>query len=64
VPVCESCDIIFNWARTAFFHIIQLFGAVDSLFNDVLSSSDYIMSNERMKVNNELERIWTEVVVA
>jgi hypothetical protein len=35
-----------------------------SLFNDAFSISDYITSNERMIVNNELERMWNEVVVA
>jgi hypothetical protein len=39
-----------------------------SLFNDAfsISISDYIASNERMRmiVNNELERIWKEVIVA
>jgi hypothetical protein len=34
-----------------------------SLFNDAFNSSDYIASNERMIVNNELERIWKEAVV-
>jgi hypothetical protein len=33
------------------------------LCNDVFSSSDYIASNERMLVNNELERMWKEAVV-
>jgi hypothetical protein len=35
-----------------------------SLFNDTFSSSAYIASNERMIVNNELERMWKETVVA
>jgi hypothetical protein len=35
-----------------------------SLFNDTFSKSDYIASNERMIVNNELERKWKEAVVA
>jgi hypothetical protein len=37
---------------------------VYSLFNDVFSISDYIASNERMIVNNELGRMWKEAVVA
>jgi hypothetical protein len=35
-----------------------------SLFNDALSISDNIASNERLIVNNELERKWKEAVVA
>jgi hypothetical protein len=37
-----------------------------SLFNDAFSSSDYTASNERMRmiVNNELERMWKEAVLA
>jgi hypothetical protein len=35
-----------------------------SLFNDAFSISDYTASNERMIVNNELERMWKEAVVA
>jgi hypothetical protein len=35
-----------------------------SLFNDAFSSSDYTASSEKMIVNNELERIWKEAVVA
>jgi hypothetical protein len=35
-----------------------------SLFNDAFSDTDYIASNERVIVNNELERMWKEVVVA
>jgi hypothetical protein len=34
-----------------------------SLFNDAFSVSDYIASNERMLVNNELERMWKEADV-
>jgi hypothetical protein len=34
------------------------------LFNDAFSSSDYIASNERMIVHNELEKMWKEEVVA
>jgi hypothetical protein len=33
---------------------------VYSLFNNAFSISDYIVSNERMRVNNELERMWKE----
>jgi hypothetical protein len=38
--------------------------SVCSLFNDVFSISDCIASNERMMVNNELERMRKEAVVA
>jgi hypothetical protein len=34
------------------------------LFNDAFSSSDYIVLNERMIVNTELERMWKEAVMA
>jgi hypothetical protein len=34
------------------------------LFNDAISSSDYIASNNRMVLNNELEWIWKEAAVA
>jgi hypothetical protein len=32
------------------------------LFNDIVSSSDYIMSNDRAIMNNEWDRIWKEAV--
>jgi hypothetical protein len=35
-----------------------------SLFNDVISSSNYVTSNDWMRVNNELEITWKEAVVA
>jgi hypothetical protein len=35
-----------------------------SLFKNAFSSSDYIASNERIMVNNELERMWKEAVIA
>jgi hypothetical protein len=35
-----------------------------SLFNDAFSVSDFIASNEMIMVNNELERMWKEAVVA
>jgi hypothetical protein len=35
-----------------------------SLFNDAFIISDYIASNERMIVNNELESMWKEAVMA
>jgi hypothetical protein len=35
-----------------------------NLFNAAFNISDYIASNERMIVNNELERMWKEAVVA
>jgi hypothetical protein len=41
-----------------------LFILIYNLFNDAFSISDYIASNERMIVNNELERMWKEAVVA
>jgi hypothetical protein len=37
---------------------------VCSLFKDAFINSDYIASNEGMAVNNELERVWKEVVLA
>jgi hypothetical protein len=37
---------------------------VCSLFKDAFSNSDYIASNEGMTVNNELGRVWKEVVLA
>jgi hypothetical protein len=37
---------------------------VFSLFNDALSISYYIASNDRMTVNNEVERMGQEAVVA
>jgi hypothetical protein len=37
---------------------------IHSLFHDAFSISDYIVSNERMIVNNEMERLWKEAVVA
>jgi hypothetical protein len=47
---------------TLMFVFIYLF--IYSLFNDAFSISDYIASNKRMIVNNELERMWKETVVA
>jgi hypothetical protein len=37
---------------------------VCGLFNDAVNRSDYIASNDRMVLFNELERMWKEVVVA
>jgi hypothetical protein len=42
----------------------RFFLFIYSLFNDAFSISDYIASNERMIVKNELERMWKEAVVA
>jgi hypothetical protein len=42
--------------------LVNLF--IYSFFNGAFSSSDYVASNERMIVNNELERTWKEAVVA
>jgi hypothetical protein len=33
------------------------------LFNKTLNNSHYITSNERIIVNNELDRMWKEAVV-
>jgi hypothetical protein len=41
-----------------------MFIFIYSLFNDAFIISDYIVSNERMIVNNELERMWKEAAVA
>jgi hypothetical protein len=35
-----------------------------SLCNNAFSTSDYIVSNDRMIGNNELERTWKEAVMA
>jgi hypothetical protein len=35
-----------------------------SLFSCVFSVSGYVVSNKRMIVNNELERMWKEAVMA
>jgi hypothetical protein len=43
--------------------ICYLFVLIYSLFNYASSSSDYIISNEKMIiVNNELERMWKDAV--
>jgi hypothetical protein len=34
-----------------------------NVFNNSSSKSDYIISKDKMIVNNELERIWKETVV-
>jgi hypothetical protein len=34
------------------------------LFNDALSSSDYVALDDKMIVNNISERMWKETVVA
>jgi hypothetical protein len=34
------------------------------LFNSAVNMSDYIASNDRIIVNNELRRMWKEVVMA
>jgi hypothetical protein len=47
LPVCPYVSIVF----------------VCSLFNDAVSNSYYTASNSRMKVNNELERMWKETAV-
>jgi hypothetical protein len=41
-------------------HCLFLF-VIYSLFNNAVSSSGYILSNDRM--NNELERMWKEAVM-
>jgi hypothetical protein len=45
------------------FQILERSNMFSSLFNDAFSILDYISSNERMIVNNELERMWKEAVV-
>jgi hypothetical protein len=37
-------------------NLVMYFG----LFNDDITNSNYSLSNERWKVNNELERMWKE----
>jgi hypothetical protein len=44
--------------------LIIIFLFIYSLFNNACSSSDYIALNERMVMNNELERMQKEVVMA
>jgi hypothetical protein len=39
------------------------FGWVFCLFNDAVSNSGYIASNDWMVVNNELKSVWKEMVV-
>jgi hypothetical protein len=34
------------------------------LFKDAVSSTDYVASNSTIIVNNDLERMWKEAVVA
>jgi hypothetical protein len=48
-------------ARVSYGRVILF---IYSLFNEAFSISDYIASNERMIVNNELERMRKEAVVA
>jgi hypothetical protein len=43
------------------FKLSNLF--IYSLLDDAISSSDYIASNCRSKVNNKFEMTWKEVVV-
>jgi hypothetical protein len=50
------------WSRKNFYLFIYLF--IYSIFEDVFNSSDYVAPNERMIVNNELERICKEAIVA
>jgi hypothetical protein len=50
--------------RRLLFQNVFIYLFTYSLFNDAVSISDYIASNERMIVNNELERMWKETVVA
>jgi hypothetical protein len=75
ILIVKYCALI-NYAQCLFFGlfvskmrniiilsiVICLF--ICSLFNDTFSSSDYIVSNERTILNNELERMWKEAVVA
>jgi hypothetical protein len=42
--------------------MVYLFLFVCGLFNDAVSSSDYVASNDRMI--NELEWIWKDAIVA
>lgn len=41
----------------------ELQSVIYGLFNDAESISGYTASNVRRSLNNELERIWKEVVV-
>jgi hypothetical protein len=34
------------------------------LFKDVVGSSDFTVSNDRMIMNSQLERIWKKVIMA
>jgi hypothetical protein len=56
-PICRKQDELWHTAER------ELLFAY-SLFNDAFRSSDCIASNDRMIVNNELERAWKEAVVA
>jgi hypothetical protein len=34
------------------------------LFNSTVSTAGYVMLNDRMKINDKLERMWEETVMA
>jgi hypothetical protein len=52
-------------AHSRHLDVTRNFVFIRDLLNDDVNSSDYIMSNnERMIMNNELERIWKEAVMA
>jgi hypothetical protein len=55
--VLVSCIILFHVSCKMLYLFVVL-------FNDAFSSSEYIASDERMIVNNELERMWKEAVMA
>jgi hypothetical protein len=50
------------WKVTSKLDLIYSF--IYSLFDEAFSISDYTASNERMIVNNVLERMWKEAIVA
>jgi hypothetical protein len=47
-------------SNLTYYHCLFIY----TLFNDPFNDSDYTASNVRMTVNNELERVWKEVVIA
>jgi hypothetical protein len=50
------------WTSYPYKKYLYLF--ICSLFNDAANNSYYVALNDRIVVNNELERIWKEAVVA
>jgi hypothetical protein len=64
VLVSRNSQVIYIESVLILILKIKIMLCIYILFNDAVSSSDYMVLNVRMIVNNEFERLWNEMVVA